>query len=153
MIKLKDNKKGTILLRDVMFMMFTFAGIIALAGILVSEMGNEYDNDAMVSSYNYDTMGSDTLENNASVWEGIAEDLSGENGIIQMVDGGLDAIFQILKEVIKAPATFANMITSTLDIIGVSDELQDVAGFILSAILYIIIIFGIVKVFLKGGDI
>lgn len=147
------NKKGTILPRDVIFFIFIFTGVIAFASILVTEMGNEYDNTEMVSSYNQDEIGSSALTSEGNKWEGIADDLSGKNGVISMLGGALTAIGVILLEVIKAPATFATMLTSTLDIVGASEEFQNVAGFILSGILYIIIIFGIAKVFLRGGDI
>ena len=149
---LKD-KKGEIVLRDVIFFVFLFSGVIAFASILVTEMGTEYDNPEMVSSYNQDEIGSSALTAEGNKWESIGEDLSGKNGVIKMLAGGLSAIGNILFEVLKAPATFATMLTSTLDIVGASDEFQNVAGFILSGILYVVIIFGIVKVFLRGGNI
>jgi len=147
------NKRGTILPRDVIFFIFLFSGVIALSSIFVSEMGTEYSNEEMVSSYNQDTIGNSTLSIAGNKWGGIAEDLSGSNGVVKMVVGTLEAIGTILLEILKAPATFATMLTSTLDLLGVSDELQDIAGFILTGLLYVILIFGIVKVFLQGGDI
>jgi len=152
-MKYLTNKKGAVLLRDVMFFIFLFSGIIALSSIFVSEMGTEYDNVDMISSYNQDAIGGSTLVSEGSKWENIAEDMSGENGVIKMLTGTLEAIGNVLFEVLKAPATFATMLTSTLDIFGTSEEFQNVAGFILSGILYIVIIFGIVQVFLRGGEI
>lgn len=148
-----NNKKGEIVLRDVIFFIFIFTGIIAFSSILVTEMGTEYDNPTMVSDYNQDAIGSSALTSEGNKWEKIGEDLSGSNGIIKMLSGALSAIGNILFEVLAAPATFATMLTSTLDIVGASDEFQNVAGFILAGVLYVIIIFGIVKVFLKGGTI
>jgi len=147
------NKKGRLVLRDIVFMMMIFAGVISFASILVNQMGTEYDNANMTSSYNQDEIGSTSLKNSSDTWAKIGEDLSGDNGIIKMLGGGLAAIGQILKEVLLAPATFASMITSTLEIVGVETELQNVIGLFLTGILYALIIFGIVKVFLRGGEI
>jgi len=151
--ELKQNKKGAILPRDVIFMILIFSGIIAFAGILVTEMGTEYDNAEMLSSYNQDDIGSSSLSSESNTWESIGEDLSGKNGVIKLLFGGLTAIGVVLLEVLKAPATFANMLTSTLDIVGASDDFQNITGFFIAGLLYVVIIFGIVKVFLRGGDI
>lgn len=147
------GKKGTILPRDVIFMIFIFSGIIAFASILVTEMGNEYGNTNMTDSYNQEEIGSSALISEGDKWEGIADDLSGDNGLIKMLGGALTAIGVILLEVLKAPNTFSHMLTSTLEIVGASDEFQNMAGYVLSGLLYIVIIFGIAKVFLRGGDI
>lgn len=152
-MKYLQNKKGEVVLRDVIFFIFIFSGIIAFASILVSEMGTEYDNNEMTSSYNQEEIGSSNIVSEGNKWEEIAIDLKGENGLAKMVTGALTAIITILIEVLKAPLTFATMLTSTLEIIGATDEFQDVAGIFLTGILYALIIFGIVKVFLKGGDI
>lgn len=153
MKRIIQNKKGGILPRDIIIMLITFAGIIAFSSILVNQMGDAYDNTNMTNSYNQETIGEDTLVNKTSKWRKIGDDLSGSNGVIKMLGGGLSAIGNVLLEVLKAPATFSRMLTSTLDIVGASDDFQDVAGFFLAGILYVIIIFGIIKVFLRGGDI
>ena len=146
------NKKALVL-RDIVFMVIIFSGIIAMATIFVSQMGSEYDNDDMVNSFDQYTIGNNSLKDSTDKWDEIAEDLSGKNGVIQMLEGSLKAIGVILLEVIKAPATFAAMLTSTFDIFGVEKELRDIASFILSGLLYGLIAFGIAKVFLRGGDI
>lgn len=147
------NKRGKLVLRDVIFMLIIFSGIIALASLLVTQMGTTYDNVGMVDSFNQDTIGKTQLTETGNKWEGIAEDLSGKNGIATLLIGGLKAIGMVLLEVITAPVTFANMLVSTLDIVGVSASFKNMVGFILATLLYVVIIFGIVKVFLKGGDI
>lgn len=153
MKRLMEHKRGGMVLRDIVFMMIIFAGVIAFASILVNEMGNEYDNTNMVSDYNQDSIGKDSLTSAGSTWEEIGEDLRGDNGIVKMVTGGLEAIGNILKEVLAAPATFSGMLTSTLDLVGASDETQNMAAVILTGLLYALIIFAIIKVFLKGGEI
>lgn len=152
MLKMK-NKRGEVLPRDVIFMIFIFSGIIALSSILVNQMGNEYDNAEMVSSYNQDTIGENTLTTKGNDWEKIGDDLSGENGIGNLLLSGLSALGGILLAVLEAPRTFAVALTSLLDVVGASEGLRNIATFILSGILYSLIAFGIAKVFLRGGDI
>ena len=41
------NKRGALLPRDIVFMVIIFAGIIALSGIFVNQMGDTYDNENM----------------------------------------------------------------------------------------------------------
>lgn len=153
MNRLKQDKKGALVLRDIVFMMFMFAGIIAFASVFVSEMGVNYGNDNMTASYSQEEIGSSSLSSESNKWEQIGDDLSGSNGVVKMLTGGLSAIGNVLLEVLKAPATFSQMLTSSLDIVGASDEFQNVAGMVLTGLLYALIIFAIVKVFLQGGDI
>lgn len=151
--KIYKNKKGGMVLRDVIFMIFIFTGIIAFSSILVNQMGTEYGNTNMTDSYNQDTIGKESLASQSDKWEGLAKDLSGENGILKMVTGTLEGAGTILVEAIKAPHTFSKMLTSTLEIFGVSEEFQNIAGLVLASLLYVLIIFSIIKVFLRGGDI
>ncbi len=147
------NKKGELVLRNVIFMIIIFSGIIALASLLVTQMGNTYDNTDMTNSYNQDTIGKSQLTETGSAWEKIGEDLSGKNGIATLLLGGLKAAGMVLLEVLKAPITFSNMLVSILDTFAISESLKDIIRFILIASLYVVIIFGIIKVFLKGGDV
>jgi len=149
----KQNKKGGLVLRDIVFMIFIFSGIIAFSSVFVSQMATEYGNDNMSSSYSQDVIGEDTLITQGDKWEQIGEDLSGDNGVIKMLTEGLYAIGSVLLEGLKAPNTFSKMLTSTLDISGASEEFQNLAGYVLSGLLYALIIFAIIKVFLRGGDI
>ena len=150
---LKQNKQGKILPRDVIFMILIFSGIIAFSSILVNQMGDEYGNTEMTNSYNQDAVGSSSLSSNAETWKDIGEDLSGSNGIKQMLKGALTGIGNILLKVLEAPITFANMLTSTLGLVGASEDFQNIAGIFIAGLLYVIIIFGIVQVFLRGGEV
>jgi len=147
------NKKGGIVLRDVIFMIIMFSGIIAFSGILVTEMGTEYSNSGMVSSFNQEEIGEETLTSTGNEWEEIAEDISGENGVVNMLTGSLKGIGVVLIEVVKAPLTFSKMLTSTLNILGVTEQMRNLATYVLTGLLYALIVFAIVKVFLRGGDI
>jgi len=145
--------KGSLVLRDVLFMIVIFSGIIALSSIAVTQVADTYGNTNMSNSFNQNNIGNETLIDTGNKWEGIAENLSGENGIRKLVKSGLQAVGIILIETIKAPATFSSMLVSLLEIVGVDKNLQDIAGFILTTLLYVLIIFAIIKVFLQGGDI
>lgn len=142
------NKKGMVL-RDVVFMILVFSSIIALASIFVSQMGDEYSNTNMTSSYNKDAIGVDKLNQTATRWEEIGQNLNGN--IFQMLLGGLQAAGEILGEVLLAPVTFSEMLTSILTDFGVADSITSIIGFAIAAALYILIVFVIVSAFLQGG--
>ncbi len=143
------NKSGEMGLRNVIFMIIIFSGIIALASVFVQDVGDTYDNVNMTTSYNQDVIGEDQLNETASKWEEIAEGLDGN--LFSMVGAVLTGAVEILKEVLLAPVTFSNMLTSVLTSLGVSEGLTNIIGFIITASLYILIIFVIISAFLKGG--
>jgi len=146
---LYKNKKASMVLRDIIMIIIVFTGIIALASIFVNEMGETYDNVNMTSSYNQDSIGETQLQNTSNTWAEIGDDLNGN--FLEMLTGTLKAGKAILTEVIKAPATFSNMLTSVLEDIGVSGSITNVLGFIITAGLYIVIVFVIISAFLQGG--
>ena len=143
------NKKGEMVLRDVIFLIIIFSGILALSGILVQEMGDTYNNTNMTSSYNQDSLGRDQLNETATKWEEISEGLNGN--LLQMIGAVLTGAVEILQEVLFSPVTFSNMIKSVLESFGVSTSLTNIIGFIIAAVLYVLIIFVIISAFLKGG--
>jgi len=143
------NKRGSLVLRDIIMIIIVFTGVIALASIFVQEMGDTYSNTNMTTSFNQDSIGETELTETASKWEEIGQNLDGN--LLEMLLGTLQAAKEILTEVIKAPATFSNMLTSILEEIGVSEAITNVFGFIITAGLYILIVFVIISAFLKGG--
>jgi len=150
------NKRGSVLPRDIIFMILTFAGIIALAGIFVNQMGTEYGNVNMTTSYDNSDVGTTMLSSNANKWEEIGENLDGN--IFQMLTGALTATAEILKQVLLAPATFGNMVGSLFESLGVEEvqgqwDIVDIIKVLVTSMIYIVVIFGIIKALLKGGDI
>jgi len=144
------NKSGGMVLRDVVFMIIIFSGIIALGSIFVQQIGDSYDNTNMTASYNQDALGKNKLNETASKWEKIGDNLGGN--LLQMLLGTLQAAAEILKEVLLAPNTFANMIGSILEgFAGIDSDLISIIEFVISAVLYILIVFVIISAFLKGG--
>jgi len=143
------NKRGDMVLRDIIMLIIVFSSVIALASIFVNDIGDTYSNTNMTSSYNQDSLGKTQLQNTTSEWQEIANNLDGNLG--EMVVGIYKAAKAILTAVIKAPATFVNMLTTILEDIGVAESITSVLGFIITAIIYIIIVFVLISAFLQGG--
>jgi hypothetical protein len=153
--KLKD-KRGRVLPRDILFIIITFSAIIAFSGIFVNQMALEYGNSNMSTSYNQDVIGSEMLEEKSERWEGIAKRLDG--GLGSLLLGGLEVIGVILKEILLAPVTFSTMISTLFESIGIERTVGgggiiNIIEWLIAGILYGIIIFGIIKVFLRGGEV
>ena len=143
------NRKGSIVLRDIVMLIIVFTGIIALASIFVNDVGDTYSNTNMTSSYNQDSLGETQLSNTSQRWKEIGNNLDGN--LLEMFVGTFQAAAEILTEVIKAPATFTNMLMTILEDIGVGESITLVLGFIITATLYILIVFIILSAFLQGG--
>ena len=45
------NKKGSLALRNIMFMLLIFSSVLMLGSLFVLNMGDEYENTEMVSDY------------------------------------------------------------------------------------------------------
>jgi len=127
------NKKGGIALRNIIFMLLIFSGIIALSSVFVTEIGNSYDNDNMTTSYGERTMGNGNLNSTASKFEEIGREMS-SGGIAAFVIGGLEGAGTVLIEVLKAPLTFASMVTSILIDLGVDDGIITIIKLFISGL-------------------
>ena len=145
----KMNKHAEMVLRDIIFVVIVFTGIIALSGIFINEMGDTYDNTNMTSSYNQDSYGSDELEDTESVWKEIAENLDGN--LLQMLTGTYQAVKEILSQIILAPVTFSVILGNVLEDLGVSGEITNIFVIIVSVALYVLIVFALISAFLRGG--
>jgi len=143
------NKNGSMVLRDIVMLIIVFSGIIALASIFVNDIGDTYSNTNMTSSYNQDAIDENQLSNTSQRWTTIGNNLNGN--LLEMFLGTFQAAAEILTEVIKAPATFTNMLMTILEDIGVGESITIMLGFIITASLYILIVFIIISAFLQGG--
>ena len=150
MKSLMKDKKGEMVLRDVIMIIIVFTGIIALSSIFVNDLADTYSNANMSASYNQDSIGEEQLTDTASKWEEIGQNLDGN--LLEMLLGTLKAAKEILTEVLTAPATFSNMLTIIMEDLGVSESITNILGFIITAGLYILIVFVIISAFLKGGS-
>ena len=75
MINLK-NKRGEMVLRDIIFIIIIFTGIIAFSGIFVNEIGTSYSNTNMTTSYSSRTTGESNLNSTAKKFEEIGKKIT-----------------------------------------------------------------------------
>lgn len=143
------NKKGGMVLRDIMFLVLIFSGIIALSSVFVSEMGTTYENTNMSAEFNQDSIGESQLNETANTWEDIGQQLDGN--LLQFLGGTLTAAKEIITQIILAPATFSSMLGSILEDVGVDAGLSNTLEMILTAVLYVLIAFAVISAFLQGG--
>lgn len=146
------NKRGSLVLRDVLFIMLIFTGIILFASIFVNEMAITYGDTDMENEF----AGSDiNIRANSSFYStsDSAENIKNitETGLGALVLGGLETAGNVILEVVTAPITLANMIKSSLEAMGVPDIITKPLGIIIIAISYILIGFVIISSFLQGG--
>jgi len=144
------NKKGGMVLRDIIFLVLIFSGIVALSSIFVTQMGITYENTNMTSEFNQDALGEDALSNKSSQWNEIAIDMN-KGGLLNFFGGVFDTSKAVISEVLLAPATFSNIMISILEDLGVDESLTDILRTILTALLYVLIAFAIISAFLQGG--
>ena len=153
------NKKGLLVLRDIMFMMLIVTSIFIFSGLFIRDMALNYGNTNMTTEWNdnnIDSVGNRTFFNVNSDLDDTSEGLQG--GIISLLGGLLTGIGDTLQMVLTAPVSFGNIIASTLTATGMDSSdgtsINTVAliiKYLIAGILYAIIIFSIVSAFLQGG--
>jgi len=148
------NKKGTIVLRDIVFMMFIVSSIFVFASLFVNETATNYANTNMSSEWigsDIAVSGNSTLYSSFENVGSIGNTLS-EGGFISLISGGLESIGIVLKMVVTAPSTFGTIIASILYQAGViNTSATNYINILIAGILWTIIIFTIFSAFLKGG--
>ena len=145
------NKRGDMVLRDIVFIIIIFTGIVALLSIFVGQIGTTYEDYTNMSiEYNQDDIGDSQLNETGDRWQEISISLT-EGNIIERLWGTAEAAGEIILEIVKAPATFSDLVSTILDDLGVQKDLTNSLSFILTATLYILIAFVIITAFLPGG--
>ena len=146
------NKKGSLVLRDVVFMMLIVCAIFVFAGLFVSEMAINYENTNMIDEWGNEktnTIAESMLEDTHGGMEVAGNEIG--TGIWDLVIGGLKSIGGILKMIVTAPNTIGNLLSGTLSDMNVGTAISNWIGYLVSGILWAIIIFTIYSAFLKGG--
>jgi len=152
------NEKGSLVLRDMVFMMMIVSAIFILSGLYVSEMASNYENTNM--SDEWGIRGTNTLAN--STFYSVGSDISetgedmGESptGIFSLISSGagvLKGIGKALFMVLTAPNTIGDLVEATLEDIGVASGIASIIKYLIVIILWAIVIFTISSAFLKGG--
>ena len=154
------NKKGSLVLRDVIFMMMIVSGIFVFAGLFISEMALNYENtnmtgewaltgtNTLANSTFYDT-GSDVEE----VGDGLSSETSGIRKLIDSVVNSLKGIGGALFMVLTAPNTIGQLVGGTLQDAGVITSVASIIKYLIVTILWGVIIFTVVTAFLRGSKV
>lgn len=151
------NKKGGLVLRDIIFMMLIMSSIFIFAGIFVSEISQNYDNTNMSDEWaltQTNIIANSTFESTKTNLSNSKDTLSSEGtGIIALIGGTLDGIGDILFMVLTAPNTIGDLVGGTLFDMGVGSAVSNTIKWLIVAILWGIVIFTIGAAFLQGGKI
>ncbi len=146
------NKKGTLVLRDVVFMMMIASAIFVFAGLFVSEISYNYDNTNMTNEWaikGTNTIANSTFYDTYDDMEDLGDDLSGN--ILSIVIGGLESMGNVIKMMVLAPNTIADLVVGTLEDMGLPSIIITPIRVFIIAIMWIIIIFTVWSAFTRGG--
>jgi len=146
-------KKGEIILRDIVFVMFIVSSIIIFSGLFITEMAINYDNINM--SNEWDGTGTNTLANSTFYDTGdnmstIGDGLGG--GVWDMTKGVLTSIGTIVGMIVTAPNTIAGLVRGILIDAELATAVADVIYYLITGILWAIIIFVVYSFFAPGGN-
>jgi len=148
------SKKGSLVLRDVVFMIMIVSSIFVFAGLFVGEMALNYENDNMSDSWaatHTNIIANSTFYNTADNVTTTGTGLNAEKtGIWSLVSGTLDGVGSALFMVLTAPNTIGNLVGGTLFDMGVSKSISDIIKMLIVIILWVIIIFTVISAFLPG---
>ena len=153
------NKKGTLVLRDILFMMIMVSSIIVLAGLFVTDLANNYDNNEMANEYlggKINLLGNQTFMYTKQNVTDAGTVLSDEStGIFSFVSGTLTGVGQILSMILFAPNTIGDLVSGMLEDMGVvpegSEGVSITIKWTIVVVLWILIILSIISAFLQGG--
>ena len=152
------NKKGTLVLRDLMFILLIIPIIFILVGFFVSDMATNYENTEMGNEW----AGSSSNTTSSTLFETVGgnmtetgDDLSDTStGFWSMIESGLNSLKGLGKGfvmVLFAPDSLGKLASGALQDIGVPFAIANFLRFFIELILWSIIIFTIYSAFLKGG--
>ena len=154
------SKKGSLVLRDVIFMMMIVSGIFVFAGLFISEMALNYENTNMTNEWVL--AGTNTLANSTfydvggdveEVGDGFSSETSGISQLISSITGALTGIGKALFMVLTAPNTIGALVGGTLEDAGVIASVASIIKYLIVTVLWGVIIFTIVTAFLKGSKV
>jgi len=149
------NKRGGVVLRDILFILLIMTSLLLLASTFVSEMAITYGDTNMSSEYasgSFQSIASESFYETTGNVSDTAKNLD-DPGILSLVGGALTSAGSVIKTVFLAPYTFSKMIEGILVEVGVNETLTNIIGITIMASIYILIIFTIITAFLKGGKI
>ena len=152
------NKKGALVLRDMIFMMMIASGIFVLAGIYVGDIASNYDNTNMSSEWGASQTNIlanstffDVGNNVTETGEGLSSQSTGIWSLIEGTGNTLKGIGEALFMVLVAPNTIGSLVGGTLQDMGVASVVANIIRYLIVIVLWGVIIFTIASAFLRGG--
>jgi len=152
------NKKGALVLRDMVFMMMIVSAIFVLCGIYVSDMATKYENTNM--SNEWALTGTTELANStfydigndvSSTGDDLSQESTGIWSLIESAGNTLKGIGKALFMVLTAPNTVGDLVSVTLEDVGVNSSVAGIINYLIVIVLWAVIIFTISSAFLRGG--
>lgn len=156
------NRKGGVLLRDVIFMIILFGGIMAIASLFVIDMADEYSNTNMTNEY----MDDDVEGLGSAITSNITEDLDdmkdatgtteSSGGLLSAFDTFFEAVSgagTVMRIVFTSPVYVSNAIRIMVTSLGVPTSIALILRNVMVFLLYAVIIFGIITALLRGGKV
>ena len=148
------NKRGGLVLRDIMFMLLIVTIVVVLASVFVDDLSTNYDNPNNMSTEFQDSpvylISNSTFFSTGDDLEDMSEKVDG--GLWEMIGGGLNAAVQVMQAVIMAPNTFGDLIFEWLLQLGVPTTFAFSIGIFIKSLLYGLIVFVIISAFLPGAN-
>lgn len=156
------NKKGALVLRDLMFMLIVFTCIMTLATIYVRSMASEYSNVGMENEY-YDgghgvgglgdLLFSNLSEDIPSMQKATVTDNESVISSLTSPTGIITGAGKILITIFKIPSYVGNSLGIIANALHLPDPLPTLIQNTVNFLIYSVIIFVIISSLLKGGKI
>lgn len=150
------NKRGALVLRDILFMIIIFSGVLALTSMLVVNMSSEYSNTDMSSEYSGSSIGNlgdDGLINITDSIYSMKNETEGSVGSWNVVTGAIKGIGTVLFAVLKTPLYIGDVLGSVMTSLNVPSSLSQIVSKVVSLLIYVVIIFVVMSAFLRGGKV
>jgi len=154
-MKLKPmNKKGSMLLRDLMFSVLVFSAILAFASIFVNDMANTYMNSNLTEEYSDFNAAGNTLYFNGAVnsTNSLNQEAQGTNeGVWGVLSLSFQGVGTFLFLLFGTPIYLGTFVATSLEVLNVDSALFNIIRFFIAGILYIIIAFGVGTAISRGS--
>lgn len=150
------NKKGALVLRDLIFMFIIFSGVMTLSALLVINMGSEYSNTNMTTEFsdnNIGSLGNTTLTNISLSIQDMKNETDSSVGSLSIVTEAILGIPKVLVTVLKSPILAGDVVEDLMVSLNVPGKIPSITATIITLLIYAVIIFVIVSAFLKGGKV
>jgi len=154
------NKKGAVVLRDIVFMMVIVSCIFVLSGLYVSEMALNYENDEMSNEWassGINVSGTKVFNDSANNLTNVGSELGNKStGLLSLIGlsgvaSGLEGLGNALSLVFTAPNTIGGLVGSTLNDAGAGTTVAGIIKYLIIILLWVVVIFTVISAFLRGG--